>query len=157
MTLFSVETRSVDTKTVIYIYCHSINRMTFHFSFSVFFRVAFTVMRVCPVLWGVCMRLRESGLCFLGWLPRCSAMLLSPASTSCFTARPRERCLKVRVTLSQQIKMEVKKIVKSYVLYTRWAEICISVLTLVQKINRVDLVLVQFVLWAKSVKLGTDW
>lgn len=53
--------------------------------------------------------------------------------------------------------MEVKKNVKSYVLYTRWAEICISVLTLVKKINRVDLVLVQFVLWAKSVKLGTDW
>lgn len=36
MTLFSVETRSVDTKAVIYIYCHSINRMIKDISFQFF-------------------------------------------------------------------------------------------------------------------------
>lgn len=64
--------------------------------FVLFLRVAVTTMSAWRGLCGTCTRLRESGRCSLGWLPRCSEMLRSPASTSCSTARPRRRCLKVR-------------------------------------------------------------
>ena len=75
--------------------------------------MAVTTTWVWLVLCGVCTRRRESGLCFQGWPPRCSEMLLSRASMSCFIARPRERCLQVGAALSENIKQNVIRLWKS--------------------------------------------
>lgn len=69
------------------------------------FRAVVTTMWVWRGLWGVCMRPKESELFSQGWLQRCSETPRSLASTSCSTARPRGRCLKVRTIPDQQILM----------------------------------------------------
>lgn len=71
------------------------------------YRAASTTIRVCRGLWGACMRRRGSELCSQGWPLRCSETLLSLASMSCSTVRPREGCLLVSTAASQNDKNRI--------------------------------------------------